>query len=133
MSIDKNENEKRFKERRKFVRIDVYAVTRFFSPTEEDEVGVQARVSDLSEGGALLLTFSQGIPVDTTISLSFVLPSEKGDFIEILGRVRHTEIKEKDIYRSGMEFLKIKGKEKRTIKEFVEARLKKKTNPKACQ
>lgn len=133
MTTDKNEAEKRFNERRKFIRINIYAVTRFFSLTEESEVGVQARVYDLSEGGAMLLTFSQGIPVDTPISLSFVLPTKKGDFIEMLGIVRHTEAKGEDIYRSGVEFLKPKGRDRQVIKKFVEASLKKKANPEACQ
>ena len=108
-------------ERRKFVRVGIYAITRYFCAIRDKEVGVQTRISDISEGGALLVTLNEGIPVDMPIRMSFVMPGKKDVFVSVEGKVRHTGFLEKDLYRSGVEFMKLKKKEKLAILEFVAA------------
>lgn len=114
-----------FKDRRKFVRVSIYAITRYFCPLRDMEVGVQARISDISEGGALLETFSEGIPPEAVVQMSFLMPGENGQLVAVEGKVRHTGFFEKEFYRSGIEFLKIKKKDREAIREYVLSHRKK--------
>ena len=113
------------KERRKFIRVKIYAVTRYFCPLRRTEVGVQTRISDISEGGALMETFMEGIPVEAPVKMSFVMPGTEDRLVTIEGRIRHTGFLEKDLYRSGIEFLKLKKKDQESIRDYVAAQQKK--------
>ncbi|OGX13308.1 MAG: hypothetical protein A2351_05945 [Omnitrophica bacterium RIFOXYB12_FULL_50_7] len=110
---------KEFKERRKFARADVYAVARYFCSLRDREVGLQARISDISEGGASLVTFMEGIPMEASVKISFVIPGETGPLVAVEGKVKHTGILERDLYRSGVEFLKVKKKDLQAIRGYV--------------
>ncbi len=114
-----------FKDRRKFVRVSIYAISRFFCPLRDMEVGVQTRISDISEGGALLVTFMEGVPVGAPVKMSFVLPGEEGLFISLEGIARHTGALDKDLFRSGVEFLKLKKKDLEAVQGYVTAHKKK--------
>ena len=111
--------------RRKFVRADIYAITRYFCPFRDMEVGVQTRISDISEGGALLVSFEEGIPPEASVKMSFVVSGEGGRLVSVEGIVRHTGAIDKDLFRSGVEFLKLKDKDLLAIREYVVAHRKK--------
>lgn len=113
------------KERRRFVRVSIYAITRYFCPLRDMEVGVQTRISDISEGGALLVSFSEGIPPGASVKMSFVMPDDESQFVTVEGVVRHTGIFEKELYRSGVEFFKLKKKDLQAIHKYVTAHKKK--------
>ena len=113
------------KDRRKSVRVGIYAITRYFCPLRDREVGVQTRISDLSEGGALLVTFMEGVPVDAPVKMSFVMPGDGSQLVTVEGKVKHTGIFEKELYRSGVEFIKLKKKDREAIREYVAAQKKK--------
>ena len=106
-------------DRRKYVRVDIFAVTRYFSALRKQEVGIQTRIADLSEGGALLLTFEEGIPLDVTVLLSFHLPGFGPVLVSVEGKVRHTCLLERDLYRSGLEFLNVKQNDLQAIREYI--------------
>lgn len=112
------------KDRRKFVRVGIYAITRYFCPLRDMEVGVQTRISDLSEGGALLVTFMEGVPVEATVKMSFVLPGDENLFVSVEGVIRHTGPLEKEFFRSGVEFLKLKAKDREAIRKIVNSKAK---------
>ncbi len=118
------DHDKRYQERRRFARANIYAITRYFCPLRDTEVGVQTRISDISEGGALLVTFMEGVPVGSPVRMSFVLP-EEGRLIAVEGMTRHTGILDKDLFRSGVEFLKIKKKDLLAIRDYVALHKKK--------
>lgn len=107
------------KERRAYVRVNIYAVTRYFCEERNAEIGVQTQIFDISEGGAKLLTFEEGIPMEAVVSMKFILPGEDGVLISVEGQVRHTSFLEKDLYRSGIKFLKVKEKDVLAIRCFV--------------
>jgi c-di-GMP-binding flagellar brake protein YcgR len=111
-----------FKDRRRFIRVSIYAITRYFCPLRDMEVGIQTRIPDISEGGALLMTFMEGIPVEATVKMSFVMPGEESLFVSVEGIIRHTGPLEKDLYRSGVEFRKIKEKDRKAIRKFVNSK-----------
>jgi c-di-GMP-binding flagellar brake protein YcgR len=111
-------------ERRRFIRVSIYAITRYFCPLRDTEVGVQTRISDISEGGALLVTFMEGVPVGVPVKMSFVMPGKENLLISVEGIARHTEILDKDLFRSGVEFLKIKKKDVLAIREYVASKTK---------
>ncbi len=114
-----------FKDRRKFVRVSIYVITRYFCPFRDREVGVQARISDISEGGALLVTFEEGIPQEVSVEMSFVLPGGGSQFVSVEGKVKHTGLFEKELYRSGIEFIKLNKKDQLSIREYIAAQKKK--------
>ena len=114
-----------FNDRRKFARVSIYAITRYFCSLRDIEVGVQTRISDISEGGALLVTFMEGVPSEASVKISFVMPGEENRFISLEGIVRHTGPLDQDLFRSGVEFLKIKEKDRLAIHEYVAAHQKK--------
>ena len=99
--------------------INIYAITRYFCPLRDMEVGVQTRISDISEGGALLVTFMEGVPVEAPVKMSFVMPGDQGLLISVEGITRHTGALDEDLFRSGVEFLKIKEKDRLAIREYV--------------
>lgn len=113
------------KDRRRFVRVGIYAVTRYFCPLRDMEVGVQTRISDISEGGALLETFMEGIPVEALVKMSFVMPGSGDLFVSVEGVIRHTGPFEKELFRSGVEFLKLKAKDQEAIRKLVNSKTKK--------
>ena len=107
-------------DRRKYVRVDIYTVTRYLCPYRHEEAGVQARISDISEGGALLITFSEGIPLELEVKMDFWLPGlEKGKPVSVMGKVRHTEFLGKDLYRTGIEFLSVTKQSKQILRDFI--------------
>lgn len=114
-----------FQDRRRFARANIYAITRYFCPLRDMEVGVQTRISDISEGGALLVTFMEGVPVEAPVKMSFVMPGDQGLLISVEGVTRHTGVIDKELFRSGVEFLKIKKKDLLAIREYVAAHRKK--------
>jgi len=118
------EHDKRFQERRRFARANIYAITRFFCPLRDTEVGIQTRISDISEGGALLVTFMEGVPVGSPVRMSFIMP-DAGRLIAVEGIARHTGILDKDLFRSGVEFLKVKKKDLLAIRDYVAIHKKK--------
>lgn len=115
------------KERRKHIRVGIYAITRYFCPVRDREVGVQTRIADISEGGAQLVTFMEGVPVEAPVKMNFVMPGDKNLFVAVEGVVRHSGPleKEKDLFRSGVEFLKIKKKDRLAIRDYVSSQRKK--------
>jgi len=112
-------------ERRKYARVSIYAITRYFCPFRDMEVGVQTRISDISEGGALLVTFTEGIPANASVKMSFVMPGDESRFVTVEGKVRYTGVFERDLYRSGIEFGKLKKKDLEAIRKYVAAPKKK--------
>ena len=115
---DKSQSEHR-QERRKFVRVSIYAVTRYFCLARNQEIGVQTRLSDISEGGAMLVTFDEGIPIDTEISVSFVLPGPNEEFVSAKAIVRHSGFLEENLFRSGVEFTKLSKAHLEAIRRYV--------------
>ncbi|MEI7900848.1 MAG: hypothetical protein WCK89_11385 [bacterium] len=71
------------------------------------------------------MSFAEGVPQETPVKMSFVIPVGQGLFISVEGIARHTGILDKDLFRSGIEFLKIKEKDRLAIREYVEAHKKK--------
>ena len=114
-----------FKNRRKFVRVNIYAITRYFCPLRDMEVGVQTRISDISEGGALLMSFAEGLPPEAPVQVSFVMPGEESQFVTVEGMVRHAGPFENELFRSGVEFLKLKKKDLEAIHRYVASHKKK--------
>lgn len=112
-------------ERRKYVRASIYAITRYFCPLRDREVGVQTRISDISEGGALLVTFMEGVPLEAPVKMNFVMPGDKNLLVSVEGVIRHTGPLEKDLFRSGVEFKKLKKKDLQAIREYVAIHKKK--------
>ncbi|MFH0985827.1 MAG: PilZ domain-containing protein [Candidatus Omnitrophota bacterium] len=108
-----------FTDRRRFVRVSIYTITRYFCPFRDMEVGVQARISDLSESGALLMTFSEGAPLGAEIAMSFILPGDKDRFTSVKGIVRYTEPFDKELFRSGVEFSEISKRDLRALRAHV--------------
>jgi len=119
------EKQNAFEDQRRFVRVGIYTITRYFCPFRDMEVGVQARISDLSPAGALLLTFSEGAPLGAEITMSFVLPGHKERLISVKGVVQHTGPFEKDVFRSGVQFTEIKKKDLNDLRAYVAALRKK--------
>jgi len=113
-----------FENRRKFIRVSIYAITRYFCPLRDMEVGIQTRISNISEGGALLVTFSEGIPPESLVNMSFVMPGDESHLVTVEGKVKHTGIFEKDFFRSGIEFVKIKEKDRKAVRKLVHSKLK---------
>jgi c-di-GMP-binding flagellar brake protein YcgR len=117
--MSQHSQETRHHERRRFVRVDVYAVTRYFCTIRDKEIGVQTRISDISEGGAKLITFEEGIPVGTLVSMNFQLPTTPETFVTVEGMIRHSGLLDEDLYRSGIEFTKIPKRNLEAIRSYV--------------
>ncbi|MFH1800081.1 MAG: PilZ domain-containing protein [Candidatus Omnitrophota bacterium] len=114
-----------FMDRRKSARVNIPALVAFFLPFDNSPAIIQTRISNISEGGALMVTFMKELPVDTLIEMSFMMPGEKGRLTTVKGRIRHTRFLEKDLYESGVEFLNLEKKDQLVIRECVASHPKK--------
>ena len=112
-------------DRRKYVRVNIYSVTRYFCPTCDQNVGIQTLISDLSEGGAFLVTFDKEIPIATKVRMNFILPHTETS-ISVEGVIRHTGSLDNERYRSGLEFKKVKKKDREAIYQYVAINLREK-------
>ena len=116
-------------ERRMYVRVDLYAVTHYCCPIRRREVNIQSRVANLSRGGAMLLTYSEGLPVGTEIEISFTLPDKKEHLVTVKAKVRHTGLHEpspsrtQSLYRSGVEFFMVDAKTEKIIADYILQRM----------
>lgn len=107
------------KDRRKFIRVSIYAITRYFCLLRGREVEVQTRISDISEGGAQIVNFMEGIPTGTPVKMSFVTPGDQGLLVSVEGIARHTGALDQDLFRTGIEFRNIKEKDLLTIRRYI--------------
>lgn len=110
---------------RKFARVNIHALVQFLLPLESSPATLHTRISDISEGGVLLVTSTKALNIDTLIDLSFVMPGAGGQLAVIRGKVRHTRNLEKDLYESGVEFLDLKEKDRLVIRAYVDSHPKK--------
>ncbi|MFA6599646.1 MAG: PilZ domain-containing protein [Candidatus Omnitrophota bacterium] len=127
MAAEGSNQDKTNTDRRRYVRVDIFAVTRYFCPVREREVGVQTRISDISEGGMKLMTFDEGIPVDAEVTIYFAIPASEGAKerqVGIIGQIRHTGLAQDDVYRSGLEFVRLDESNRTAIRDYVAAKLK---------
>ncbi len=108
-----------FNDRRKYARANIHALTRYSCPLSDSIVEIQTRISDISEGGVLMVTFMEGLPPETLVKMSFVIPGSKSGFVTVSGKVKYTGILEEDSYRSGIEFLDLEKKDQLAIREYV--------------
>jgi len=119
MEIDPELNDRQ-PERRQHRRVHVYIVTRFYKSCSKDCSATQTRIADLSEGGARLMTFDEGLPVGSDIVIDFDLPDASSqDSISVLACVRHSAHHEKDLFRSGVEFLDLKPFDRERLRGFI--------------
>ena len=114
-----------FKDRRRFVRVSIYAITRYYCPLRDREIGIQSQISNISEGGALLMNATEGIPLETSVQMSFLMPGDENQLVTVEGKVKHTGVFEKDLYRAGVEFFKLKKKDLQAIHGYVASHKKK--------
>ena len=105
--------------RRKCARADIYAITRYVCPVNDNTMEIQTRISDISEGGVLMLTYMEKLLPETLVKMNFVIPGPNGGFMVVEGKVKHTKALEKDSYQSGIEFLGVDGKNLIAIREYV--------------
>jgi c-di-GMP-binding flagellar brake protein YcgR len=112
-----------FTDRRKYARVNIHALVQYSLPSDVDTPAVQARISDISEGGVLLVTSTEGLRMNAPVKMSFVMP--EGQLAIVEGKVHHTEALDKDLYQSGIEFLDLQKKDRLAIQKFVDAHPKK--------
>ncbi|MFH1799515.1 MAG: PilZ domain-containing protein [Candidatus Omnitrophota bacterium] len=111
-------------DRRKSARVNIQANVAFF--LDNSPGIIQTRISNISEGGALMVTFMKELPVDTSIEMSFMMSDKKEEdgrdrrrLITVKGKIRYTRSLEKDLYESGVEFLNLEKKDQLVIRECV--------------
>ena len=61
----------------------------------------------------------EGIPIGTEVHINFILPGKDSALVSIEGQVRHTGPLEKDLFRSGVQYLKVKEKDRLAIRKFI--------------
>lgn len=117
-------------DRRKSARVNIQAHVAFFL---DNSPGImQTRISDISEGGASMVTFMKELPVGASIEMSFMMPVKQEEdgrnrqrLITVKGRIRYTRFLEKDHYESGVAFLNLEKKDQLVIRECVASHPKK--------
>ena len=112
-----------FVDRRKFARVNIHAIVQYSFPLDGNIAIVQARISDISEGGVLMVTPMEELRVDALIKMSFVMPA--GRLATVEGKVHHTRILEDNLYQSGVEFLHLEEKDRLAIRKHVDSHPKK--------
>jgi c-di-GMP-binding flagellar brake protein YcgR len=107
------------KERRKFVRANVYAIIRYMCPFRGTDVEFRTPISDISEGGLQITSFMEKIPEGAPVKMSFVTPGDQGLYITVEGIARHTETLAQNSFRTGIEFVGLKERERTAIRKYV--------------
>jgi c-di-GMP-binding flagellar brake protein YcgR len=112
-----------FINRRKFVRANIHATAHYVHSLHGGSVEIQTRISDISEGGALLVTFADNLPPGTLLKMNFVIPGSH--FVSVGGKVKYTRSLEKDVCQSGIEFLRLEKHIQLAIRDYVATHMKK--------
>ena len=117
-------------DRRKSARVNIQAHVAFF--LDNSPGIIQTRISDISEGGASMVTFMKELPVDASIEMSFMMPVKREEdgrdrpqLTTVKGRIRYTRFLKKNFYESGVEFLNLEKKDHLVIREYVASHPKK--------
>ena len=77
---------------------------------------------NISEGGALIVTFHKKLAPKTLMDLQFQLPN-MNKAISVQGEVARTYERRKGIYQAGIQFKNLKADDLQKIKEFIGKRL----------
>lgn len=115
-----NSHEDHGKERRRHVRVNIRATARYFCPIRHQEVPLEGRLVDISEGGLSFMTFKDIIPLETEVHISFRLSDRETDPpLSVKGRVRHSSVAEENRYRFGIELLELRETERLALRSFI--------------
>ena len=112
-------------DRRRHPRLNLHCVAKFETKDTKEKLSCLTNLMNLSEGGALVVTFNQKIPSNTKVELEFPLPGIKGT-VKAEGTVRNTVAKGKKFFESCIQFSDLSKENQNILKEFVESRLKRK-------
>lgn len=116
------EEHQNFKNRRTSARANIHVIAHFTDPFIEDAVEEAARISDISEKGALIVTLGKKFFPGAMIKMNFVIP---GDGIaDVLGKIKYCKMIEEGSYQSGIEFVNLEEKNKLALRGCVASHLK---------
>lgn len=105
---------------RRNIRMEIQATVRYFCPPGKNETSVTAWVSNISEGGALLVTARDGIPVGAEIRATFPLRGHGSESpVTVAGHIRHSRYLQDGKYGSGAEFSDISEEVRKKIRDFM--------------
>jgi hypothetical protein len=112
-------------DRRKYPRLSLNCVAKFTATDTKEKISCLTNLMNLSEGGALVVTFDQKIPANSKVELEFPLPNSKKT-IRAEGTVRNTVSRGKRFFESCIQFSNVSREDQSVLNDFVESRLKRK-------
>jgi c-di-GMP-binding flagellar brake protein YcgR len=113
-------------DRRKSARVNIQVQVAFFFPSSNTPGVIQARISNVSEGGALIVIFMRELLADSLIEMSFMMPDKNEEdgrdrqrLVVVKGRIRYTKPLGKNLFESGVEFQHLEEKDRVLIRKCI--------------
>ena len=119
------EEHNKFMNRRTFARANIHVLARYVCPADVNPFEDETRISDFSEGGALIVTLGKELPGEALIKMEFIMPGN--GILNLLGKIKYSDPLEATSYRSGVEFLELKEKDRLAIRQYVASHTQGKT------
>jgi len=113
-----------FFNRRKGVRLRISCLARYQAGAGTRPITCLTNIVNLSEGGAQIVTFEQTLAPGTRLDLQFQLPGLKNP-VKAAAEVSSTVKVREKLFRSGVRFLEMREEDRKALKGFIEARIKK--------
>ncbi len=104
--------------RRQSVRLNISCLAKYSVAGLAKKVPALTNLINVSEGGALVVTFDLQLVPKTRIELQFQMPNI-GKAIAVQGEVVQSHQKRKDVYQTGVRFLNLKEEDRQVIRDFI--------------
>jgi len=104
--------------RRKSVRLHISCLAKYNVAGQAKRVSTLTNLVNLSEGGALVVTFDTRLAPKAKIELQFQMPNMDRAIIA-QGEVVQSHAKKKNVYQAGIQFLSLKEEDRQAIHSFI--------------
>ena len=104
--------------RRQYGRLNISCLSKYDTEVAGKKENALTNLINISEGGALIVTFNKKLAPKTWVALEFQLP-DIAKAISAQGEVVRTYERRKGIYQAGIQFKNLKADDLQKIKEFI--------------
>jgi len=111
--------------RRQSVRLNISCLAKYSVEGVAKRVSTLTNLINVSEGGALVVTFDVQLVPKTKVELQFQIPSFSRPVV-VQGEVVQSHPKKKNVYQAGVRFLNLKEEDRQGLRSFISRA----TNPK---
>ena len=104
--------------RRQSVRLNISCLAKYSVEGVAKRVSTLTNLINVSEGGALVVTFDVQLVPKTKVELQFQMPNLAKPIV-VQGEVVQSHPKKKSVYQAGVRFLNLKEEDRQALRNFI--------------